>query len=217
MSGPPSQCTNCGEWSACDEETGQCSRQECPLLTTVANGTVLGNMNDFGAKKIVRCNTGYFEITGTHSLKCSAEGKWTRNDRDPHCQKCPDADQMIQFPWSQSYKLKFYKTRTTQQDANDTCDREGAHLVRIDKWWKLQYIRSIRNTCFDLEKDSKKYWTDGRKDEIWKYSNGSNVPMDEMYWNQKSNGTGNRNCIRMKQRLLALSCNKKLSFICEFD
>ncbi|XP_045202086.2 uncharacterized protein LOC123555541 [Mercenaria mercenaria] len=99
MSGPPSKCTNCGEWSACDEETGHCSREECPLLTTVANGTVLGNMNDFGAKKIVRCNTGFFEITGTHSVKCSAKGEWTpRYDRNPHCQKCPGAEQMIQFP-----------------------------------------------------------------------------------------------------------------------
>ncbi|XP_053376979.1 uncharacterized protein LOC123529827 [Mercenaria mercenaria] len=208
---------NCPEWSVCNAENGTCVIKECLPLPPLHNGTVYGNTNHFGATKLVDCTTGFFEISNANlkPIKCSLSGNWSFIT---HCQECPVPGEVFKFPLSTSHEgFQIYTEKKTQQSASDMCTAQSANLIRIKSWWQIQYIRSISTTCIDTTDTEKiKFWTDGKEDNDgnWTYSNGENVPLDEIFWN-KNGAVGT--CLRLMYKLHGIQCDSKMHFICERD
>ncbi|XP_066302889.1 sushi, von Willebrand factor type A, EGF and pentraxin domain-containing protein 1-like [Branchiostoma lanceolatum] len=65
-----------------------CERLQCPILSAISDGQISGN-NLFGDRTTFVCNTGY-ELTGSQSRTCQADGSWTGTQAACNRKQCPD-------------------------------------------------------------------------------------------------------------------------------
>ncbi|XP_053378413.1 sushi, von Willebrand factor type A, EGF and pentraxin domain-containing protein 1-like isoform X2 [Mercenaria mercenaria] len=93
---------SCGEWQVFETTAGveHCTVKECKPQPPLRYGQFLGNKNEVGSKKAVKCNHGYIEENNTKSVECLKEGIWSHNVSCvlKDCGKVPNIENGIVSP-----------------------------------------------------------------------------------------------------------------------
>ncbi|KAH3852188.1 hypothetical protein DPMN_094687 [Dreissena polymorpha] len=127
--------------------------KECDEFFTVANGTVLGNMNREGNRKQVVCNKGFIIKNGSDISQCK-NGTWTPK---PTC--VPECESGWRKHGDACYL--FVQSLTSADEANITCANSGAKLLTIPTKDDTDFISTSDITETMI-------WTGLRmKDNVW--------------------------------------------------
>ncbi|XP_053378379.1 uncharacterized protein LOC123529284 [Mercenaria mercenaria] len=212
---------SCGEWQVFETIAGveHCTVKECKPQPYLRNGQFLGNKNEVGSKKAVKCNHGYIEENNTKSVECLKEGIWSRN---VSCvlKECPNEIGIIEL--KEDFRLKIFNNSKSHENASNTCANEpNGHLVVLDKEWKMDAVSNILTSCSGYE-GKKDFWTDGNCfSKKCNFTVGESMPTTQKFWH--INKSDHQQCVRLQYveevgvyRWNDTSCSAQYPFICEY-
>ncbi|XP_053376886.1 snaclec alboaggregin-A subunit alpha-like [Mercenaria mercenaria] len=120
-------------------------------------------------------------------------------------------------------RIQIQKQLASHSEATLFCESSGAHLMKIDERWKMDFVVELLQACEGLREEE--YWVDGTNmnatnfnaPDAWRFYDGSLVPMDKYFWaSHAPNSAETQHCFRIVDKLWDdMHCDFQYWFICE--